>query len=323
MTIMTRRHFGRSVAVGSLALFAASNPAITVAQEATPGVAEFNPFGNTELIEIPITASEFTYSASLPGALGEGWYIITLINESEAVADVNLALLPEGTTAGDLSAAVSGFGTAEGAVLPEWADDTTFAGGNITAAGETNSTLAYLTPGQWTMFSAHVGAAQSPASFTILTPEELEASYGIAPEATPVGATPIAEATPVTEAPAGVVATVTIEVTDNQIIPDGTPAGGEQVIQVINNGQQPHNLIMLQTEDVLDEENAASLATSWIMGEETAATPAGGVGMLSPGQTAFTGVMVEAGNYVVFSSLPDEAGGLQVDAGVVTIFTAQ
>lgn len=322
MTVINRRQFGKSVAAGSVALFAASSPVWAAAQDATPAaspdIVELSPFGDTGLTEIVITASEYTFAASLPGAMAEGWYIMTLVNETEAVASANYAMLPEDTSPGELSTLVrSGL---EGEAFPEWVGSTTFAGGNVAAPGESTTTLCYFTPGQWNIFSSNTASIQSPSSFSILTPEELEASYGVSQ----AEATPVADASPVVEAPAGVVATFTVEVTDAEIVQTDAPAAGsEQVIKVTNSGEQPHDLIILKTEDVLDPENAASLATSWIMGEETAAVPVGGVGMLSPGQTAFTSIMVEPGNYALFSALPDQNGGLQVDAGVVTVFTPQ
>lgn len=324
MTAITRRQFGTSVAVGSVALFAASSPIFAAAQDATPtaspDVVELNPFADTGLTEITITASEYTLAASLPGAMGEGWYIMTLINETDAVASANYALLPEGTSPGELSSLVRSALSGEAEALPEWVNSTIFAGGNIAAPGESTTTLAYFTPGQWTMFSSNMASIQSPSSFSILTPEELEATYGVAQAA----ATPAAAASPIVEAPGGVVATFTVEITDAEIIQSDAPAAGsEQVIEVTNSGEQPHDLIVLKTEDVLAPEGAASLATSWIMGEETGAVLVGGVGMLSPGKTAFTSIMVEPGNYAIFSALPDQNGGLQVDAGVVTVFTPQ
>lgn len=322
MTAITRRQFGTSVAVGSVALFAASAPVFAAAQDASPvaspEMADVTAFADTGLTEITITASEFTLSASIPGAMAEGWYIMTLVNESETVASANYALLPEGTSAGELSSLVSTAFSGEGGELPEWIGSTTFAGGNVAAPGASTTTLAYLTPGKWTIFSSNTASIQSPSSFSILTADELEASYGVAQSATPV-----ADASPVVAAPGGVVATVSVDITDAGIVPSGAPAGGEQILEVTNGGEQPHDMIILMTEDVLDPASAASLATSWIMGEEIAAVPVGGVGMLSPGQTGFTSIMVEPGNYAIFSALPDQNGGLQVDAGVVTVFTAQ
>ena len=195
----------------------------------------------------------------------------------------------------------------------------TFVGGNVAAAGESTSTLAYLTPGKWFMFSSNPASMQTPSSFMIQTPAELETNYGIAASATPA-ASPVAAGM---VAPESVVATVTVNVDDQSLVPDGAMAGGRHILQVTNSGEQVHDVIVLRTAETVDENSAASLATSWVKGEDTGATVAGGVGMLSPAMTAFAGIDVEPGTYMMFSSVPDADGGLQIDKGLVAIFTAQ
>lgn len=319
----SRRTFTALGLGASVGLLAATRS--VTAQDASPAALDAGPFADTELVEIVITADQYTFSASVPGAMGEGWYIVTLVNETESVADVSLGLLPEGTTGSDLSSAVSTVFQGEGGELPEWWDSALFAGGSVTSPGESNSSLVYLTPGQWYMFSTNPASAQSPASFLIQSAEELEANYGIV-AATPI-ASPVVAATPLASpvgAPEGVAATLSIDLADTEIVlPQGVPASGQHVIQVTNAGDQAHDLVILQTEETLEEESAAALATSWIRGEETDATVVGGVGTLSPGWTAFTAVDVQPGNYLLFSSLPDANGGLQVDAGLLTSFTVQ
>lgn len=321
-TRFSRRTFAVASAAVSVGVLGASRGVL--AQDATPMASPAEAaglFDSTGLTEIVISAEQYTFTAAVPGALAEGWYIITLQNNSDAVASANLGLLPEGTSGGDLTSVISQSFQGQGGELPDWWLSATFAGGNIASPGTSTSTLAYLTPGKWFLFSTNPASAQSPSSFSILTPEELEANYGIAADAS---ATPMASpATTAIVAPEGVVATVNVEVTDMAVTPDGAPTGGEQILQVTNGGEQVHDVVILHTEDVLDEAGAASLATSWISGEETNAMVAGGVGTLSPGLSAFAGVDVQPGTYAIFSSLPDANGGLQVDSGLVAIFTAQ
>lgn len=286
---------------------------------ASAEMVETGPFDSTGLTEIVLTAEQYTFTTGVPGAMGEGWYIITLKNSTDAVASANLVLLPEGTSGGDLSAVVSDSFQGEGGELPEWWSAATFVGGNVAAPGESTSTLAYLTPGKWFMFSSNPASTQTPSSFLVQTPEELEANYGIAASATPAASPVVAGAA----APEGVVATVSLDLSDTGIAPSGAPAGGPQILQATNSGEQVHDFIVLHTEDTLDEAGAASLAASWMKGEETNAKAVGGVGMLSPGLTAFSAIDVQPGTYAAFSSLPDTNGGLQVDNGLVVIFTAQ
>lgn len=287
----------------------------------SPEMVETGAFDTSGLPEIVITADQYTFSASVPGSMAEGWYIITLENISDAVASANLALLPEGASGGDLSSAMAQSFQGEGGELPEWWNSATFAGGNVGAAGESTSTLSYLVPGKWFMFTSNPSSQQAPSSFSVLTPEELEENYGISADST---ATPMASPVADTQvAPEGVVATVTVQVDDDSLSPDGTPAGGQQILQVINSGDQVHDMIVLHTEETVDESSATSLGLSWAKGEETGATAVGGVGTLSPGATAFSAIDVQPGTYVAFSSLPDANDGLQVDNGLVAIFTAQ
>jgi len=322
-TRLSRRSFSILGAGAVSALGLAGVAGRAVAQDASPmaspEVADMGAFDGLDLTEIVVTAEQYTFSASVPGAMPEGWYIITLKNNSDAVASLNLGLLPEGTAGGDLSSAVSQSFQGEGGELPDWWDSATFAGGSVAAAGATNSVLVYLVPGKWFMFSTNPNSMQSPASFNILTPAELEENYGVAPEASP-------EASPVSAmaaAPEGVTATSKVEVADDSLTIDNQPAAAQQVLQVINSGEQVHDLVILKTEDTLDESGAASLAGSWAKGEETNATVLGGVGALSADATAFLALDVQPGTYIAFSSMPDENGGLQVDNGVVAICTAQ
>jgi hypothetical protein len=318
---LNRRSFAALGAGAAAGLMAASKPAF--AQDATPAaspVAEAaGVFDATGLTEIVITAEQYTFGASVPGAMGEGWYIITLDNQSDTVTNVNLGQLPSGPSGGALSAAVSSFAS-DAPEIPEWWADATFAGGAVAAPGESVSTLAYLTPGAWYMFRTYAGAQQSPSSFRILTAEELEANYGIAADA---AATP--EASPVTGpvAPEGVVAGVTVELGSDMIGASGVPAAGPQVLQVTNAGDTPSDLIVLHTTETYDPAGAVSLATAWMRGEETDAMVVAGVGALSAGKVAFIEADVHPGNYVIFSSLPAADGSLQVENGVVTVFTAQ
>jgi len=322
----TGRGFGRSFAVlmvsAFVAIFAALPLGYAAAQDATPVASPeaASALAASGLPEITVTAKETIFSPKVPGAMLEGWYLITLVNDTDAVSSANLVMLPEGQTVGALTSLVSTAFQGEGGELPEWWTSATFAGGNVAAAGETTQTLAYLTPGKWAIFSSNPAAVQSPSVFTILTPEEAEANYGIAP-ATPT-ASPVAAGAP---APAGVTAGSTIDVNDTAITPAGAPpAAGEVVAEVTNSGEQVHELILVKTDQQVDDAGAAALATSYAKGEAlTGATVVGVLGTLGPGQTAYFATTLEPGTYVFFSSLPDANGGLQSDAGLVLAFSIE
>lgn len=317
---LTRRGFG-ALTLGTAA--AASMFRLGAAQDATPVASPVAPAGLLENSGLPmfdIVAQEFTFGAQVPGAMAEGWYVVNLVNESEAVANVNLAKLPEGTRIGELTTFTSQMFNGTLTESPAWLSETDFAGGATAAPGATSPVAVYLTPGTWALFSANRNSVQSPASIKVLTPEELESAYGVVPEGTPQ-ASPVAGAT--VEAPAGLTASMTLDVSDTAFVPSAPPAAGQQLIGVTNSGSQPHDVVLLHTTDVLDEAGAASLATSFVAGEEVNAQPVGGVGILSAGMSSYSEVTVEPGTYVAFASLPDAAGGSQIDAGLVYVFNAQ
>jgi hypothetical protein len=329
MVARTGHLFGRAFAVVVtsvlVALFAALPAGMAAAQDASPvATPETDALAAAGLPEIIITAKDTTFSPSVPGAMVEGWYLITLTNETDVLASANIGMLPEGQTVGDLTSALGTAFKGAGGELPEWWSSATFAGGNVAAGGATTHTLAYLTPGKWVIFSTNPAAVQSPSVFTILTPEEAEANYGIAPAATPVatpGASPVAGA----QAPEGVTATASIDLADTAIQPAGdVPAAGPVIVEVTNSGEQVHELVLVKTDQPVDQAGAATLATSYANGEAlTGATVVGGIGTLGGGQTAYMSATLEPGSYVLFSSLPDANGGLQSDAGLVLAFDVQ
>lgn len=321
---ISRRSFG-ALSIGAAATAATFRMAGAQTPEASPAVEEAGMLESLGLPTLDITAQELVFGISNPGALAEGWYVVNLINESETDASLNLALLPEGTNGGALSALKSQAFMGQGGELPEWWASTTFAGGTVAAPGETSSAVVYLSPGQWTAFSTNPVSIQSPANLRILTPEELEANYGIVPEeaasATP-DASPVASPVVEVSAPEGLTASVTLGVSDSGFTPSGAPVAGEQAIEIVNEGEQVHDVIMLHTPETVDEASAGSLALSWVRGEEVNAHPRGGIGTLSPGATAYAVLDAEPGTYLVFSSLPDANGGLQLETIGVLVFTA-
>lgn len=291
------------------------------AQDATP---EAEGLG-LDLPEVQITANESTFSVS-GSAIVEGWTIITLVNETEAPAVANLALLPEEQSVGDLTTVVSESFAGEGGELPEWWADATFAGGAWADTGATTQAVVYFTPGEWVVFSSNPASAQPPQIITVLTPEEALDAYGIEPEATPVAggdASPVAEdgATPVVE---GLPADTEISIVDGAIETASAPASGQQLWQVTNNGTQVADLVLYAVDGEIDDAAAADLATTVAAGETPeGATLAGGIGALSDGGTAYLSANLEAGTYVAFSTQPDTAGGIQASNGVVLVITVE
>lgn len=283
------------------------------AQDATPIADELG----LDLPVVTITAQESVLSINVVPPVLEGWTMVSLVNESEAIAGVNIALLPEEQSVGDLTSVVSESFAGEGGELPDWWSDATFAGGAYAAPGETSQGVVYLTPGQWAVFGTNPAAAQPAQTITVASAEEAAENYGIEPEATPVGATPV-DATPVVE---GLEADGEIAIADGAYDIVNNPEAGPQLWQVMNDSVQVSDLVVFSTEDELDEAGVADLATAFASGESTdGATLVAGVGALSSGGTAYLPVDLEAGNYVIISTQPDADGGIQADNGLAETF---
>ncbi len=279
------------------------------AQDATPIATELG----LDLQTITVTAQESVLSISVEPPVLEGWTLVSLVNESEAVAGVNLALLPEEQTVGDLTTVVSEAFGGEGGELPDWWSEATFGGGAYAAPGETSQGVVYLTPGKWAVFSSNPAAVQPAQTITVATPEEAAENYGIEPEATPVAATPV-DATPIVE---GLEADGEISISDGAFDVADNPQSGPQLWQIMNDSVQVSDLVLFQTDEELDEAGLADLATAFASGEETeGATLVGGIGALSSGGTAYLPVDLESGNYAVISTQPDADGGIQADNGL-------
>ncbi len=283
------------------------------AQDATPIAEELG----LDLPVVTITAQESVLSISVVPPVLEGWTLVSLVNETEAIAGVNLALLPEEQTVGDLTSVVSESFAGEGGELPDWWSDATFGGGAYAAAGETSQGVVYLTPGQWAVFGTNPAAAQPAQTITVASAEEAAENYGIEPEATPVAATPV-DATPVVE---GLEADAEISIADGAYDIVSDPEAGPQLWQVMNDSVQVSDLVLFSTDEELDEAGVADLAAAFASGETVeGATLVGGIGALSSGGTAYLPVDLEAGNYVIISTQPDADGGIQADNGLAETF---
>lgn len=286
------------------------------AQDATPIAEELG----LDLQVVTITAQESVLSISVEPPVLEGWTLVSLVNETEAIAGVNLALLPAEQTVGDLTSVVSESFAGEGGELPDWWSDATFGGGAYAAAGETSQGVVYLTPGQWAVFGTNPAAAQPAQTITVASAEEAAENYGIEPEATPVAATPV-DATPVVE---GLEADAEISIADGAYDIVSDPEAGQQLWQVMNDSVQVSDLVLFSTDEELDEAGVADLAAAFASGETVeGATLVGGIGALSSGGTAYLPVDLEAGNYVIISTQPDADDGIHADNGLAETFVVE
>lgn len=288
-----------------------------VAQDATP---EAEPVASAlaglGLPEISVTASDLTYAIAFGPPLVEGWHLVSLTNASAAPATVNFAQIPEEQSIGDLSSVLFESFQGAGGELPEWWANVSFAGGAWAGPGETTQTAIYLTPGTWASFSTNPVSVQPVQSVKVATPEELVTNYGMEPVASPVAS----EATPVAE---GLPSDGSITIADGSLTPSAAPVAGPQVWAVTNNSAQASEIILVGVDYAIPAEEAVLWAETFAAGNIGNAWLVNGSGIVSPGDTAYVAVDLAPGTYVLFSTVPDAAGGIQSSNGLNVVFTVE
>ena len=301
----------------TMALMGIASLAPTAAAQATPE-AEATPVAadlGLEYPEIEIRAQETTYSITVPAPVAAGPHIVRFVNQTDVVADANLVLLPEDRTSGDLSAALNTAFTGEsGAEFPDWFDEATFAGGSWADAQGTNEVILNLVPGRYYVFTTNPSHAQSVQAFTVVTPEE---AAGEEPAATPVAATPSPAASPVAEA---IPSDVQVSATEFEFSGADSASTGTQLWQVTNEGEAIHNAVLVSGDDI-DEESATGIAETLASGESAEdGEIVGAVGVLSPDQSAYMLLDLEASAHALVDTLPNpESGDLNAGEGMVAV----
>lgn len=309
--------------LGGLALGAAATSSLAYlvsAQDATPevdGNLEASPVAIPTLAELEtatqlsIIANTNSYALYGGGENQPGWYVFTVENASEADASFNLVRLPEEVAVGDFTTFLFQMNSGQLTEEPAWLADATFAGGTYVPVGGTNSVLVNLDAGKWIMFSDLATSTQSVTTLSVLSAEET-AAMGSEAVATPEGGE---------VAPEGFGSTFTVSVADGAINADSTPSAGYNIVGVRNDASSVANFVVLHSTEAVDEAAAADLAASWLAGEESGATLAGGMGLINAGDYGYIELNAEAGTYVGVSTAMTATGGRQFEDGAVVVFT--
>ncbi len=283
----------------------------TMAQEE----AEPSALAGLELQSIQVRATDASYAVVVAPPVVEGWTLVTLSNETEMPAVVNFAQIPEGVEAGEISSTVFSSFQGDGGELPAWWTDANFSGGAWASPGESVESAVYLTPGRWVAFSTNPMSPQPVQTFQVATEQELIDVYGFPePEATPI-ATP--EATPVVAEGLAADGTVTIE--DGSFGGTEAAASGAQVWEVTNNSSQVAELVVAFVDYDIPPDEAVLWVGTFAAGGVGNAVVQNGSGAISPGATAYIALDLAPGTYVLFSSHPDAAGGLQSANGLTQV----
>lgn len=274
----------------------------TLAGSATMTVAAQSPAADALVppglptLEIRVTDDAIT----TPQRVTAGRYLATVEDDSGEDVDILLVHLAADVTLAEIE---EGLGPGVGP-LPSWFYRATMPGApGSTPAGGRSQAVIDLTPG----FYAAVEVANSDT--------------GARFEVVPAAASPESASTP----------TATTAITLTEMAFGGLPAhaaAGPQVWKISNTGQQPHQLTLLKVPAGTTTAQVAALLSlpagaTPPPGVDTAAfVPAGGIGILSPGQTAWTLLDLAPGTYAALCHVPDQASGIP-DAllGMLTVFT--
>jgi len=299
--------------VALMAMMLSSTVLGATAQEASPES------GGSLLAELgypELRVSSDGTESDLPAEIEAGRYHVILENESELDVDLEFYQLPDGVTIDDL---VAGFEAAAGPefVPPDFYFDLVANGGPSSAPGETGEVVLDLTPGEWiaNVYSSDPESEEDPGTNT------------------PTAFTVTGEMPKVDDVP-GAVEIVMAEMYFE--LPE-TIETGPQIWKLVNNGLQPHHMILFGVPDGTTEERVLELLSSFgpPATPEAGATPVEpglafedvedvfGSLLFSEGQANWYEVDIEPATYAMICFLPDPSGKPHVMLGMIEVFTVE
>jgi uncharacterized cupredoxin-like copper-binding protein len=250
------------------------------------------------LAEVTFTAVDYAYQG--PEQIDAGLTNVTLVNEGATAHHLQLARLPEGATPEEI------FGLFQ-ENPPAALQALTFVGGpGLIDPGLRQAVLIDLLPGTYLALSFVADEAGVPYM-----------ARGMAMPFTVVAATNTADVTtPPVEAHG------TAQLLDFSFVLPAAIAAGEQVWQVVNEGQEPHEIMVMQLAD------GKSVSDALAFLHAPTGTPPyasiGGFQAITPGQTGWLKLDLAPGNYVAICYIPGAATGeLHFDMGMVQAFTVE
>lgn len=317
--------FRRFALVLTLLASVVGSVGVASAQDATPAAGDAGPsaFEGLGLPELRVTIDQNGIQA--PSEIEAGRILLTVENQLEFPAGFSIIQLPEGLT---IEEALAAFGpppgaegemaspAADGAAeagaspaagpgmqLPDWFFEATWAGGAFAPPQGQSQVVIELSAGEWHLLSDPESGLM-PVSLNV----------------TGDAATPAATVEIQSDA--------TVELDNFQIrLPEQINAG-PQVWEVTNVGDQPHEMFLARTPELLTIEQVQQLLEL----EEGAPPPpgvpdpaefqdVGGVAPISQDQTVWAEFNLEPGNYVAVCFMPDEETGMPHAAkGMVVVF---
>ena len=303
--------------IAAMLALVAGGAGTALAQDATPMAADALFADTMGLPEIRVTQTDTTYEG-VPAELPAGRYVVTITNnatQGDAIAE--FVQLPEGVTfedvlalvgasspdatpdAGEASPAVEGSpAAAPPDVPPDWFYEVHLAGGAAAEApGVTAQAIVDLRPGTYVVWDGNPDNPQGQAPPAQLRVTGDAASPAAAPE------------------PAADVTIREVKTDEGYAFElEGELAPGPQVIEVVNDADQPHFFILIRSPGPITRDQALALL---MLNPSTGATPppglpdptafveTAGVGTQSAGTTQWLATNLEPGYYVIACFIPD------------------
>ncbi len=275
-----------------------AGPAGIAAQEATPresssGLAEL---GYPELL-VRVNGDAFEMPETTVPA---GRTLVRLENVGEESWHGFMLRVPEDVTDEQVVADLG----PEAEAPPPWLFEATYPGfPGETLPGQTNLALVDLSPGRYLVLG------DSVQQFEVV-------GEAATPMATPEADVPVVDGT--------------VRLFDFNFEFPETVVAGQQLLEVTNTGEQPHELLLARSPEPVTTEQVLELMAD--ESEEATPTgggpsfadfePVGGMGWLSPGVTAWAEVNLTPGTYVALCFVFDpETGMPHVAMGMVAAFT--
>lgn len=227
-----------------------------------------------------VTLVAHDYSIASPDTIQTGAVTLRLLNKGKEFHHIWVARLERGKTVDDLLAAMKIPGP-----LPAWVRD--MGGPNAPApGGESNATVT-LAPGSYVVACLIPSADGVPHLMKGMV-RKLTVVKGAKPAAAPVG-------------------DVTMTLHDFSFTLSRPLAAGKHLIEVRNNGSQPHEIELVQ----LAPGRTAQEVLAWVHKPEgpPPGLPLGGVAPLARGGVNWVEVDLDPGKYALICFLPDAKDG--------------
>ena len=227
---------------------------------------------------VTITARDFAFT--MPDTIQSGMTRIVLVNEGPTIHHAQLIRLEDGKTLADLEAALKA-----GGPPPAWAVD--MGGPNPPPTGGSTSTIQQLEPGNYVVL-CFVDLPDRVPHFT----KGMAKGFVV---------------TPATSSAAAPTPTVTMTVADYSFATDTALTAGRQLVKVVNNGPQPHEVIVIKLDSAKTLDDFMKFMETYK--GDIPAEPVGGIAAVRPGTTNYFEVNLSPGEYVLICLVPDSKDG--------------